>query len=56
MNKYLVKITRYWEREVEAENAEEARELVYEGIEDCDGYDFDEVEIDCLDDEVGGVV
>lgn len=56
MNKYLVKITRYREREVEAENAEEARELAYKDIEDCDGDDFDEVEIDCLDDEVGGVV
>lgn len=27
MKKFLVKITRYWEREVEAENEGEAKEL-----------------------------
>lgn len=48
MNKYLVKITRYWEREVEAENEKEAKEFAYEDIEYSDGDDFDEVEIDDL--------
>ena len=48
MNTYLVKITRYWEREVEAENENEAKEIAYDDIEDSDGYDFDEVEIEYL--------
>lgn len=48
MNIYLVKITRYWEREVEAENKDEAKELAYDDIEDSDGDDFDEVEIEDL--------
>lgn len=48
MNKYLVKITRYWEREVEAENEKEAEEFAYDNIEPSDGDDFDEVEIDNL--------
>lgn len=48
MNKYLVKITRYWEREVEAENEDEAKELSYDDIEDSNGDDFDDVEVEDL--------
>ena len=45
MNNFLVKITRYWEIEVEAENECEAKELAYKDIRD---YDFDYIEIDDL--------
>lgn len=51
MRTYLVKITRYWEREVEAEDENEAKELAYDDIIDSCGDDFDEVEIDDLGEE-----
>ena len=49
--KYIVTITRTWEREVEAENVVEAESLAYDEIDPDNGDDFDGVEIEEYEEE-----
>ena len=56
MKEYLVTFIRYYEYYVDAENARDAEEIAYEKfrercVKTVANTSFDEVEIECLDEE-----